>query len=161
MDHIQRPSKRARKRVFQEKARTWLHLSETQVAMGWFVVLGLAAVLGAIYLSQASSIATTGRHLQVAQADLETLKRQNALIEQDIAKAQSLERLQAEAIGLGYRPAGADDLEYLVVADYPDAPIATPTPIPAPPEPASTITQAFWLTIRHSVNNLVQGESRE
>lgn len=161
MDHVQRLSKRARRRAFQERFSTWLHLSETQVAMGWFVVLGLAAVLGAIYLSQASSIASTGRHLQVAQADLEDAKRQNALIEQDIAQAQSLERLQAEAIGLGYRPAGPEDLEYLVVADYPDAPQSTPTPIPAPPEPAETITEAIWLAIQDSINNLVRGESRE
>jgi hypothetical protein len=45
------------------------------------------------------------------------------------------------AAELGYRPASADEIEYLPVPDYP-----TPLPQapPAPAEPAATISFANW-----------------
>lgn len=154
-------TKKVHRREARDRARSWLWLSEAQVAMGWFMVLGLAALLGTIYLSQASRIATTGRRMQELQAQLDDLKRQNAELERDIAGAQALDRLRAGAERLGFEPADPDDLEYIVVSDYPIAPPAKPTPVPTPAPPIETVEEALWLSVTTTFDNLLRGESRE
>lgn len=153
----------AQKRSGREKrqrAKRLGILSDAQVAVGWFVILALAALVGAIYLSQASSIASTGRKVQILQNSLNELKRENAELERDIAEAQSLERLQQEAARLGFVRAEPGDMEYLVVTEYPaeSMPRQTPAPTPAP-APAQTMGEALWLAVRGSVNGLVTGQS--
>lgn len=84
------PGKRERK----ERRRSLVWLTEAQAALGWGALMVLAAVLGAIYLSQTSRIASVGRTVQDLQAQLDEVKRQNATFEREIAEAQSLDRLQ-------------------------------------------------------------------
>lgn len=141
------------------RVRQLIRLTEAQAVLGWAVLLVLAALLGAIYLHQTSRIAATGRHVQRLQAQLKDLQRQNVLLERDIAKAQSLERLQTEALRLGFQRARPDDIEYIIVPNYP-LPGETPAPA-APPavEPIDTIGEALWLAVRDSVIALVRGES--
>lgn len=153
----------------REKAKRLSWLTEAQAAIGWGIILVLIAVLGAIYLSQASRIAVTGRRVQMMQNELETLKRDNAAVEKTIAEAQSLERLQTQAQAMGFVEAQPGDIEYLTVPDYPQGtavppelspdPAATPEAITlAPPE---TIEEALWLAFRGSVGDLIQGEAGE
>lgn len=142
-------------------------LTDAQVAMGWFVILALAALVGAIYLNQASDIATTGRRVQILQNNLTELKRDNVALERTIAEAQSLERLQQEAARLGFVRATPEDMEYLVVTEYP----ARPTSISAPatetadmllmqmPAPAQSSGEAILLALRNSLSDLVMGQS--
>lgn len=154
-------TKKVHRREARDRTRSWLWLNEAQVAMGWFMVLGLAALLGTIYLSQASRIATTGRRMQELQAHLDDLKRQNAELERDIAGAQALDRLRAGAERLGFEAADPDDLEYIVVSDYPIAPPVKPTPVPTPAPPIETVEEALWLSVTTTFDNLLRGESRE
>lgn len=142
-------------------------LTDAQVAMGWFVILALAALVGAIYLNQASDIATTGRRVQILQNNLADLKRDNAALERTIAEAQSLDRLQQEAARLGFVRAAPEDMEYLVVTEYPAQPTAVNVPVansagpsapPAPP-PAQNIGEALYLALRASVSHMVMGQS--
>lgn len=143
-------------------------LTDAQVAMGWFVIVALAALVGAIYLNQASDIATTGRRVQILQNNLSDLKRDNAALERTIAEAQSLERLQQEAARLGFVRATPEDMEYLVVTEYPAQPIAVNAPatnnmvesteLQAPP-PAQNIGEALYLALRASVSDMVMGQS--
>lgn len=148
----------------RERARRIGWLTEAQAALGWGVILILAALLGAIYLNQASRIAAVGRRVQFLQNDLDNLRRVNASLERQIAEAQSLERLQQEAIRLGFREARAEDIEYIVVPGYPPeaggepaALTATPAPVTAPPP--ETMQEVLWLVLRRSVNDLIQGEA--
>lgn len=136
-------------------------LSDAQVALGWFIILMLAAVVGAIYLSQASRIASTGRKVQQLQNDLDELKRENAVLERAIAEGQALERLEAEAARLGFVRASPEEIEYMVVDEYPLATepvVSGPTPTPLPP-PVETAGEALLLALEDSLGNLATGES--
>jgi cell division protein FtsL len=150
----------------RDQARRLNWLTEAQAAVGWAVIIFLAALLGAIYVRQASQIASVGRRVQIMQIDLEAIKRENDAIEQRIAEAQSLDRLQQEAIRLGFVQADPNDIEYIVVTEYPAensaveslVPTSTPEAIPPPPQ---TMGEAIWLRFSQNISGLVQGEARE
>ena len=149
------------RREKRQKARRLNALSDAQVALGWFVILALVALVGAIYVSQASRIAGAGRQVQILQNRLDDLKRQNTELERDIAEAQSLERLQQEAIRLGFVRAAPEDIDYMVVEGYPRAtapsPVVSPTPTTA--RPVESMSEAIWLALRGSIDGLVRGEA--
>lgn len=152
-------------RQSREQYRRLSWLTEAQAAIGWGIILFLAALLGAIYVRQASRIATVGRRVQVKQIELVELKRENADIEQSISEAQSIERLQEAALRLGFVQADPEDIEYVVVPNYPVGAeavgaSAVPTPLPRPPVP-QTMSEAIWRSVRSGITGLVQGEARE
>ncbi len=165
MQTVSDPITNARQRAAEAlKKLPWL--TEAQAALGWGIILILIALLGAIYLSQTSRIAIVGRRVQLLQEDLDNLKRQNAEIETDIAAAQSLERLEVEARQLGFVPAQADNIEYLVVPGYPADAAAKengsgPPPDTPPRNPPHSMSEALWLLVKAEFGNLVQGESGE
>jgi hypothetical protein len=151
-------------RQTREEAKRLSWLTEAQAAIGWGIVLILAALLGTIYLRQASRIAAVGRHVQITQIELEDIKRNNANLEQQIAEAQSLERLQAEAIRLGFKPAQPEDIEYIIVPDYPvasESVVAPPLQTPVEIEPLETIVEAIWQNFKSRISSLIQGEAGE
>ncbi len=146
----------------REESKRLGQLTEAQAALGWGIALVLVALLGTIYLRQTSQIATIGRQVQLLQIDLDNVQRENGAIERKVAEGQSLDWLQAEAARMGFVPAGADDIEYLVVLDYPKtAVISTPPPSAPPPEYPSNMTEAMLWMMQASVNNLARGEARE
>lgn len=118
------PEEKPRPRQAREMARRLGLLTQAQAAAGWGVVIILAALLGAIYLNQASSIAAIGRRVQREQAKLDELKLENADLERQIAESQTLERLHAEALRLGFVLASPAEIDYVVIPNYPmeDAP---------------------------------------
>jgi cell division protein FtsL len=147
----------------REQAKHFKRLTEAQAALGWGVILLLSTLLGVIYLSQASSIATVGLRVQNLQEDLEFMKRENAVLERQIAEGQSLERLQEEALRLGFTQAQSDQIEYIVVPDYPVVtdpvePAATPAASQPVPE---TIGDVLWLSLSSSFRNMIYGEASE
>jgi cell division protein FtsL len=147
----------------REQLQRFSRLTEAQAALGWGIILILAALLGTIYLRQTSNIATVGRRVQFLQADLDQLKRENSLLERQIAETQSIERLQREAIQLGFIPAGPANIEYLIVPEYPVTALMPPPPAPQITEmdPPQSMKEAIWLAIRSGINNLVRGEAYE
>ncbi|MFW5940811.1 MAG: septum formation initiator family protein [Chloroflexota bacterium] len=150
------------RREKRQRAKRLGILTDAQVALGWFVITALVALLGAVYLNQASRIASTGRRIQLLQNELDELKRENSELEQAIAEAQSLERLQEEALRLGFVRADPGDIEYLVVNEYPAE--ATPQPPPAPrPEPnqVSTFSEAVRLALQDRLGEMVRGQAGE
>lgn len=144
----------------KEKRRNRFWLTEAQAALSWGIILALGALLGTIYLYQASRIATVGRHVQDLQNELDDVKRVNAELEREIAEGQSLDRLQSEAQRLGFVTARPEDIEYLIIPDYPTA-INQGAPLeePDPPPPVETIGEALKIAFQSSVNDLVRGES--
>ena len=157
---------RPKPRQARELARRLGVLTEAQAAAGWGVIVVLGALLGAIYLNQASKIATIGRRVQIEQNELEEVKRANAELEQQIAAAQSLERLDTKARQLGFVPSTPADIDYIVVPQYPTesagpsavAEDAAPVEPAAPPE---TMWQAVALAVRDLGIDLTRGEARE
>lgn len=152
-------------RETREQSRRLSWLTEAQAAIGWGIILFLAALLGAIYVRQASQIASVGRRVQVKQFELVELKRQNADIEQSISEAQSIERLQAAALRLGFVQADPEDIEYVVVPNFPvgaEAVVETAVITPEPPLPVpTTMSAAIWEKLRDGISNFAQGEARE
>ena len=102
--------------------------SQTQATSLVLAVVVLVAVIGALYLAQASATAATGRRLQALEAQRQALEQQNAQLRAEIASLRSVPRLMGDAERLGYRPATAHDVEYLLVQDVPPLPPPTPTP---------------------------------
>jgi hypothetical protein len=83
----------------------------------------LVAVIGALYLAQASRTAAAGRRLQQAEADRQQLEQENAQLRAEIAALRSVPRLIAQAQALGYHPARSNEVDYVTVRGV------------APPEP--------------------------
>ena len=158
------PEEKPRPRQARELAQRLGLLTQAQAAAGWAVIIILGALLGVIYLNQTSKIATIGRRVQREQADLDEIKRQNAELEQHIAEAQSLERLAAEAVRLGFVPSTPADIDYIVIPDYPSEPAADVVADPVieePPKPPDSFWEAIALTIRDLGIDLTRGEVNE
>ena len=86
-------------------------------------------------------------------------------LSRQIAEAQSLERLEQEAIRLGFVVAQPEDIEYVLVPDYPAAPgepaPVTPTPAAVISTPPETAREALWLTFQAGIGDLIHGEASE
>jgi hypothetical protein len=156
-------TKQRSRREKRQEARRQSVLSDAQVAIGWFVIMVLAALVGSIYVIQASRIAADGRRVQNLQFELEELKRQNAVIERGIAETQSLDRLEQEAIQLGFLRADPENIEYLLVEGYPAEAEPAESGAELLPEvaPVETIGEALGLLLQRRGNSMVKGESGE
>jgi cell division protein FtsB len=102
--------------------------TQTQATSLVLAVVVLVAVIGALYLAQASRTAATGRRLQQLEAQRQALEQTNAQLRAEIAAQQSVPRLITEAERLGYHLATSDEVEYLPVTN---APPPAPTPMPS------------------------------
>ena len=154
-------------RQSRHKIRTQLRklswLGETQAALGWGVIVIIGALVGTLYVGQASRIAEQGRTTQALQFELAEVKRNNAQLEREIAEAQSLELLESRARELGFVRSLPEDIEYLVVESYPPD-LATPVPqlaAEADEVKAESLGQAIWWYISSNFSDMVRGESRD
>lgn len=114
-------------------------------------VVVIVAVIGALYLAQASRTAAAGRGLQAMEAQRQALEQQNAHLRAEIAALRSVPRLIAEAERMGYRDAGVDEVEFLLLEGVPP-PVETPEPVipsaldETPTAPAYEETLESWLS---------------
>jgi cell division protein FtsL len=151
-------------RQTRELTRRLRKLTEVQAAVGWGLILLVIALLGVIYLNQSSRIATVGRRVQTLQYDLSILQSDNADIEREIARAQSLTRLQKEAENMGFVRTEPGSVEYLVIPDYPAVTTAAETQQSQDGDlqpPVETMQEGLWLALEAKLNDLIRGESRE
>jgi len=99
-------------------------------------VVALLTLLGVSYLAQGSQVVESGYHILQLTAELRALQEENTYLEAEIAASQSVERLQQRARTLGFWVAGPDQIEYLLVENYPPAPgpavVLAPETQPAP-----------------------------
>jgi cell division protein FtsB len=167
-DSSKPPARRPSARQARERLRQLGALIEAQAALGWGLILLLMALLGVIYLNQTSRIATVGHRVQVLQRDLNRLKLENSDLERQIAAAQTLPHLQREAARLGYSQAEPDEIEYIIVPNYPAGGEVSEvgiggsggeTAVLAPPP--ATLSEALQLALMERINRLMQGEARE
>jgi len=117
--------------------------TETQTTSLVLVVVVLVAVIGALYLAQASRTAAAGRQLQQLESERQRLEQQNAQLRAEIAAQQSVPRLISEAQALGYTLARASRVEYLPVDTVPPQ----PSPTPAPPIRAAEVVPRYDETL--------------
>ncbi len=111
--------------------------------LGLFVLI----IIGALYLSQSSAASTLGRQLENMLAERDELQQENERLRGEIAILQSMPRLQGRANELGFVPADAEDIRYLVIDGYnPNTTAAVIEIVPeAEPLPEYDETFGGWL----------------
>ncbi len=124
---------------------------QPQRQVTWLALLGVVITLifGGVYLTQIASYATTNRQIEALIEERDRLERENEALRADIAALQTVPRLLERAEALGFRPAAAEDIEYLVVEGY--NPDRSENVVPPDledefePEPQYDATFAGWL----------------
>ncbi len=78
----------------------------------------VAIIVGTLYLSQSSQMATLGRELEDLIQTRDRLEQTNEQLRAEIAGLQGMANLQTRAQEMGFRFADRSDIEYLVVQGY-------------------------------------------
>ncbi len=106
--------------------RNWQPQNQAVALATIGIIIGL--ILGALYLTQVVSFATTNRQIEELLAERDALELANEQLRAEIAALKTVPRLLARAQALGFRPAQSSDIEYLVVAGYNPSPPDTVVP---------------------------------
>jgi hypothetical protein len=118
---------------------------------GLFLLIGLVALIGLIYLGQSGQATMTGRRAQDLQDQLIRIRRENAQLEVDIAQLTLPARIADRAHIIGFRPATISQTVFVVVKNYPmDA-----KPAAGPTTPAATTTSLDVASIWNGILNWV------
>ncbi len=115
---------------------------QTQSVAVLAVILFVMAMLGGLYLAVASRAGNAGRDIQALQVRQEELIRSNDELRAQLAELRSVNRLADRASEMGYQAVPPDEVEYLVVKNYPSSVAAAP---PLPVQPARPATLIDWL----------------
>ncbi|MAS32736.1 MAG: hypothetical protein CL610_01940 [Anaerolineaceae bacterium] len=113
------------------------------MTLGFFV----AMIIGALYLSQAAAVATTGRQLEELINERTRLEQMNEQLRGEIAGLLSVPNLQQRARELGFELAGREDIEYLVIDGYDPTRSRTPVRLEVESVAAPVYEETFsgWL----------------
>ena len=87
-----------------------------RATLGMLIMLVVLSLLGWIYLTQASHVATTTRRIEELQIDKARLEQQNLELVVEIADLESVSRLAERAVELGFTTVALDDAEFVVAA---------------------------------------------
>lgn len=85
--------------------------------IGVLCILAAFALLGWIYLSQASNVAMTSRRVQDLEEQKSQLQEQNLELMVQIAEYESVSRLAERAEALGFVRLSLDEVEFLAVVE--------------------------------------------
>ena len=88
-------------------------------AIGMLLILVALSLLGWVYLTQASYVATTSRRVQKLEREKTRIEQANLQLMTEIAELASVHRLAARAAEIGFVTASVEEAEFLVVADLP------------------------------------------
>jgi len=93
---------------------------QPQRQVAWLLILGIVITLifGGVYLTQIANFATMSREIEALIGQRDRLERENEALRADIAQLQTVPRLLERAETLGFRPATAADIEYIIVDGY-------------------------------------------
>jgi outer membrane murein-binding lipoprotein Lpp len=97
---------------------------ERKAALGMLLMIITASLVGWLYLTQASSLATTSFQIEQLRSELAKLNQQNAQLELQIAQWEELPRIEQRARELGFGP--PSQVLYLSVPNYPATVEASP-----------------------------------
>jgi hypothetical protein len=140
--------KRARTQAFRQAPWRIARQSTGSTLLGIVAIL----VVAAMYLAVSARVAQAGRELLRLESRREELLRETSVLGAQLADLTTPERLFERAASIGFRPAHAKDIEYIVIDGYvPPAGFKAPAPIGSPVghdgglSPAYTETLAEWL----------------
>ncbi len=119
------------------------------------VVAALASLVGFFYLSQASQSTSTVIRLHQLAAERERLRRENAELEADIARAEGIGRLADRARRAGF--AESEDRIYLITEPAPEVGEAAGTAAERGLPPSPPLAWPGWLFAQ--LRTLLRGES--
>jgi hypothetical protein len=91
---------------------------ERKAALGMLLILITVSLIGWLYLTQASSLATISFQIEQHRTELSKLDQQNAQLELEIAGWEALPRIEQRARELGFGP--RSQVLYLSVPNYPN-----------------------------------------
>jgi hypothetical protein len=116
-------------------------------ARTWLLLIASIALLGAIYLGQASQAALTGQRVHDLQEKLDRTHWENAQLESEIAVLTTPEKIDTRARQLGLRPATITQTRFLVIKNYTSEP-AKPMPVAKGQHLNSTAAHSFDFAAR-------------
>jgi hypothetical protein len=90
-----------------------------QATIGMLIILAVLSLLGWIYLTQASYVATTSRQIQELESEKARLQQENLELMAEIAGLESVGQLSIRASKLGFVSVTPDDADFVAVADAP------------------------------------------
>jgi cell division protein FtsL len=93
---------------------------EGRATAGMLIILVVLSLLGWIYLTQASHVATTSRRVQELEDQKNKLHEENLRLMSEIASLESVSRLDERARELGFVDANLEDADFLLVQELPD-----------------------------------------
>ena len=120
---------------------------QSQLAAIIALALIVAIIIGALYLAQVTTVATTGRQNAELQLYRDSIVRENEQIRAEIAELRSIPRLLRRAQELGFVFADRPQIEYLVIEGYlpEQPPSVAPLQDDAEPLPIYDETFSGWL----------------
>lgn len=118
-------------------ARPWNNQTQLVTTITLIVIVGV--LIGALYLIQTTTTTTTARVLSQMSEERDRLVRENERLRVEIAELQSMPLRLTRAAEMGFRTAGPEDIQYIIVDGYrydrdPVTPTPTSTPTPVAPE---------------------------
>ncbi len=126
---------------------------QLQWTSGTLLWLVLLLVVGGMYLAVNAKVAAAGREVLTLEDRRLELQRDNAELGAQLAKLSAPDRMIERARAMGFRPAGPEEIEYLIVEGYQPPPVFS---APSPPastravdsslSPAYTETLGEWLS---------------
>lgn len=128
---------------------------QTQTTAIAMLALIVAIIIGALYLAQAMTTATTGRQLEEMQAQRNRLQQENEQIRAEIAAYRSVPRLIERARELGFVFIDRSQIEYLLVEGYTPARPETVAPLQEEPGLIPVYDETFGGWLEQQWNALV------
>jgi hypothetical protein len=132
------------KRVF--RLAPWRVQTQAVAAAAVFALV--LAALGGLYLATATRAATAGRDVQRLEAEKADLLHELDQLEAEVAALSAVSRMEARAAELGFVPAAGEQVEYLLVANYPTPPPAAKAAAASADLPNYEETLASWVADR-------------
>lgn len=121
---------------------------ERKAALGMLLILITVSLIGWLYLTQASSLATISFQTEKLRAELSMLNQQNAQLELEIAEWEALPRIEQRARELGFGP--PSQILYLSVPNYPVADQANQQTYVNPPPAACSASGSECTSVSQS-----------
>ena len=135
---------KARKQAF--KQAPWrVRVRSLGGTLLWVVAL---LAIGGMYLAVSSRVARAGRVVIEHEARKERLILANTELTAELAALTAPERMLSLARGMGFRPARASEIEYVVVEGYvPPEPFVAPRPMSSITDRAAALSPAYTETL--------------
>ena len=92
---------------------------DKKAALGLLLILVTFSLVGWLYLGQASVITSVTLQIEKLQRQTQLVNQQNAELALEIAKLESLNRIEEKARALGFQPTNPANIRYLPINNYP------------------------------------------